>query len=103
MQQVWTYLRENQNQVFIALGQTTLIFLFLLAVYYSILWLAQIPGFSFDPFGFGLMALISWQLHRLSVTQNQLLESQKQFLQHWLQQPIKPNLKPVKSKIGQQK
>jgi len=103
MRQLWTYLRENQNQVFIALGQTTLIFLFLLAIYYSILWLAQIPGFNFDPFLFGLIVLISWQLHKLLVTQNQLLENQNQLLQHWLKQPTRTNLKPIKSKLSQQK
>jgi len=98
MQQLWTYLRENQNQVFVALGQTTLIFLVLLGVYYSILWLARIPGFNFDPFLFGLITLISWQLHKLLVTQNQLLENQKQLLQYWLKQPTKPNLKSSRSK-----
>lgn len=89
MGKIWLYIRENQDLVFIVLGQTFAVLLGLTVVYWVVTYIANLPGFQFDPFLIMLVAFLGWQYWQVIKKQSRMIEQQNMLIEQ-LSRQINP-------------
>ncbi len=81
MSSIWKYIKENKNVIYVVLGQATLAFFTLTAVYYVITFIINLPGFQFDPLLLILVAFLGWQFWRILDRQTKIIEKQNDLIE----------------------
>ncbi len=105
MEKLIAYIRENKNIIFIVVGQTCLLVLAILALYYLVTFIASLPGFQFDPLLLILIAFFGWQFWKILDKQNQIIEKQNDLIEYLSNQQSRLwlNYKPKNTKSNSKK
>jgi len=82
MEKLVAYIRENKNIIFIVVGQTCLLVLAVLVLYYLVTFIAGLPGFQFDPLLLVLIAFLGWQFWKILDKQNKIIERQNDLIKY---------------------